>query len=186
MPLDKLFRLRMYAEVRFHYVDSVDHIGDIVELTKNKYNYEEISVDELVLKPIDDSTIGLEVKIKPQRLSLAMEKCPSYEFFVETLSATLSMLSRALTPQDIINIGVQGLYLYSVDSIQKFSQVVSSWSKNYSAMDPSSVGISDLGVNVALSKEGIRMNIMCRLLPLEQVYAFFPNNDGQIDSNFNL
>ncbi|HEX3046396.1 MAG TPA: hypothetical protein VHY08_16690, partial [Bacillota bacterium] len=47
-------------------------------------------------------------------------------------------------------------------------------------------GISDLGVNVALSKEGIRMNIMCRLLPLEQVYAFFPNNDGQIDSNFNL
>jgi hypothetical protein len=176
----------MYAEVRFHYVDSVDHIGDIVELTKHKFNYEEISVDEIVLKPIDDSTLGLEVKIKPQRLSLVMDKCPSYEFFVETLSGTLSMLSRALTPQDIINIGVQGLYLYSVDSIQKFSQVVSSWSKNYSAMEPSSVGISDLGVNVALSKEGIRMNIMCRLLPLEQVCAFFPNNQDQIDSNFNL
>ena len=176
----------MYAEVRFHYVDSVDHIGDIVALSQNKFNFEDVTTDEIVLKPKEVIAGGYEIRIKPQRLFFQMDKCPSYDFFVETLSNNLAMLSKALTPKDIICIGVQGLYLYPIDSLQNFSQAVTAWSKSYSAMDPASVGISDLGVNVLFNKEGLRISVMCRLVPNDQVDAFFPDHGGEISSDFNL
>ncbi len=186
MPVDKLFKLRMYAEVRYSYKDSVDHISELKELTKDVFDLENITLDEFVLKPKDQLLGNWEIRIRPRRLVFTMDACPAYDFFVSVLESNLDIISKVLTPQEVLNIGVQGYYLYSINSIEDFSEMVISWSQNYSVTEPDSVGISDLGVHVFFKEETLSINILCNFLTRDQAAHLFANNDQSLISDLNL
>jgi len=186
MPVDKLFKLRMYAEVRFSFKDSLDHFADLRELTKDMFECETVTAEEVVLKQKEQLLGYWEIRIKPRRLSFMMDSCPSYDFFVRILESNLDILSKMITPQEVLNIGVQGYYLYSINSLEDFSEVVSSWSQSYTAMVPDAVGISDIGVNVFFKEESLSVNILCNFLSRDQAAHFFLNEDQTLISDLNL
>lgn len=186
MAVDKLFKLRMYAEVRFSYKDSIDPIFELKELTKNTFDCEEITSDEMILKQKEQMVGSWEIRIKPHRLIFAMDSCPSYEFFVSILQSNLDVVSAVITPQEVLSIGVQGYYVYSINSIEDFSKVVSSWSQGYSSMSSESIGISDMGVSVFFMEEALSVNILCNFLSRDQASRIFPNDDHNFISDLNL
>ncbi len=186
MLADKIFKLRMYAEVRYTYKNSVDYMGELKELTKDLYDIEAINPDEFLLKRKDKMAEDWEIRIKPNRLTFTMDSCPSYEYFVEMLQSNLNVISKVITPQEVLGIGVQGYYLYSINSIEDFSQVVTSWSQNYADKDPDSVGISDIGVSVFLKEDKLNICIMCSFLSQEQATRLFPKEDRGLISELNL
>jgi hypothetical protein len=186
MPVDKLFKLRMYAEIRYSYKDSIDHIGELKELTKDLFDFENITFDEFIIKPRDQLLGNWEIRIRPRRLTFAMDSCPTYDFFVAALEYNLDIISKVLTPQEVLSIGVQGYYLYSVNSLEDFSEVVTSWSQNYSVAEPDSIGISDLGVNVFFKEETLAINISCNFLTRDQAINLFGNDNQNLISDLNL
>lgn len=186
MVVDKLFKLRMYAEVRFSYKESVDPIFELKELTKNTFDYEEITSDEMILRQKEQMQGDWEIRIKPRRLVFTMDNCPSYDFFVSILESNLDIVSTVITPQEVLNIGVQGYYMYSINSLEDFSEIVSSWSQNYVSVGSDSVGISDIGVNVFLKEDTLSVNILCNFLSREQAARLFPNDDHNLLSELNL
>jgi hypothetical protein len=186
MSVDKLFKLRMYAEVRFSYKDSVDPLLELKELTRNTFDCEEISSDEMVLKPKEQLQGNWEIRIKPRRLTFTMDSCPSYDIFVSTLESSMDVISKVITPQEVLNIGVQGYYMYSINSLEDFSEVVLSWSQNYTVMSSDSVGISDIGVNVFLKEDTLSVNILCNFLSRAQALQIFPSDDPNLISDLNL
>ena len=186
MAVDKLFKLRMYAEVRFSYKESVDPIFELKELTKNTFDCEEVTSDEMILRQKEQMLGSWEIRIKPRRLVFTMDSCPSYDFFVSILESNLDIVSTVITPQEVLNIGVQGYYVYSINSLEDFSEVVSSWSQNYTTIGPDSVGISDVGVNVFFKEDTLSVNILCNFLSRDQVVRFFPNDNHDLISELNL
>lgn len=176
----------MYAEVRFSYKDSVDPLAELKELTKNRFDCEEVASDEIILKPKEQLQGSWEIRIKPRKLLFTMDSCPSYDFFVSILESNLDIVSVVITPQEVINIGVQGYYLYTINSLEDFSNVVSSWSQNYAAMSPDSVGISDIGVNVFFKEDTLAVNILCNFLSRDQASRFFTMDDYNSISELNL
>jgi hypothetical protein len=186
MAVDKLFKLRMYAEARFSYKDSVDPIFELKELTKNTFDCEEITSDEMILKEKEQMLGSWEIRIKPHRLIFTMDSCPSYDFFVSVLQSNLDVVSAVITPQEVLNIGVQGYYMYSINSIEDFSEVVSSWSQGYNSVSSEAVGISDIGVNVFFMENALSVNILCNFLSRDQASRIFPNDDNHLISDLNL
>jgi hypothetical protein len=186
MAIDKLFKLRMYAEVRFSYKDSVDPLAELKELTRNTFDCEEVTSDELVLKQKEPVPESWEIRIKPRRLIFTMDSCPSYDFFVSILETTMDTVSSVITPQEVLNIGVQGYYMYSINSLEDFSEVVSSWSQSYTTIGSDSVGISDIGVNVFFKEDTLSVNILCNFLSRDQAARFFPHDDPCLISDLNL
>jgi hypothetical protein len=186
MAVDKLFKLRMYAEVRFSYKESVDPLLELKELTKNQFDCEEITSDELILRQKEQLLGSWEIRIKPRRLIFTMDSCPSYDFFVSVLESHMDIVSTVITPQEVLNVGVQGYYMYSINSLEDFSDIVSSWSQNLGSTDPDSVGISDIGVNVFLKEDTLSINILCNFLTRDQAMRLFPNDNQSLISDLNL
>lgn len=183
MPLNKLSKLRMYAEVRYHSKESLDSLTDVEDLTKD-YSMKKINKDEIHLIQKNNSN-NAEIRVKPSRFLFVMDPCPSYEFFVEVLEDNIKRISSFLPLKDIVCTGVQGYYLYPIDSIQEFSTVVASWSGSY--MDENTtMQISDIGVSVYFREENIKININCRFITSGGAKEYFPKDDQNIIQNMNL
>lgn len=176
----------MYAEVRFSFLDSTTHMEDLEGVVKELYRTEYITKDELLLKESEPLLGPWEMRVKPQRIFFTMDSCPSYDYFGDVLENHLKTMAKVLTPKEIINSGVQAYYLYPIDSLQDFSEVVTLWSDSYIQNKSSVVGISDLGVNVFFKEESLKVNINCKVLNDTQAKGYFPETGGKPVAQLNL
>lgn len=183
MPLNKLSKLRMYAEVRYHSKDSLDSLIDDEDLANN-YLIKKINNEEVHLTHKKNASIA-EIIVKPSRFLFVMDPCPRYEIFVEILEENIKKISPVLPLKEIVCTGVQGYYLYPIDSIQEFSDVVASWSGSY-LDENTSMQISDIGVTVFFREENIKINIYCRFITSGGAKEYFPKDDQNIIANMNL
>lgn len=186
MAVDKLSKLRMYAEVRFSFLDSTIHMEDLENIVKELYHTEYITKDELLLKENEPLLGPWEMRVKPQRIFFIMDSCPSYDYFGDVLESHLKTMAKVLTPKEIISSGVQAYYLYPIDSLQDFSEVVTLWSNSYIRNKSSVVGISDLGVNVFFKEESLKVNINCKFLDDTQARGYFPETGAKPVAQLNL
>lgn len=190
MQLDKLFRLRMYAEVRFGFSDASDQT-ELEDSIRKIFTAHEITMetkDDVLVREKKGVADVWEARIKPPRYYFAVESCTSYEHFVELLQQNLQKLSVLISPREVLIIGVQGYFWYGLNSVQDFFQVASSWSSSYQEL-PSrdlSVNISDIGVNVYFREEALKISIACKFLKKKESQEFFPGEWRKINKEMGL
>ncbi|MGE5583692.1 MAG: hypothetical protein ACM3X9_14325 [Bacillota bacterium] len=183
-----LSNMRMFAEMKCSFVEPFDNLGQVIDLEAQKLELRDINKDEFVVKPNDPSSPDYwEIKLsRLKKFVFTMNSCNNYEHFVEALEGIIKSFSRYLTPADIVAMGVQGDYLYPVSSLQEFSQLVFAWSDNYIADEYSQVEIYDLGVDVFFRKDGLKINITCKLVPKAELDKYFPAVDPGKVQEINL
>lgn len=171
---EKLFKWQMYVEIHIFYNDAVDRLQEILSANRGKFSSITKDKEEFILKQKGNSSEEWVLKIGPRNLSFTMDSCPSYERFIEALESNLTIFSAILTPNEIVNMGVRGNYLYPISSIQEFSQLACDWSGDYTVDKKNLVQINDIGVNVDFREGSLKVNIICEFLTREKAKEFFP------------
>lgn len=184
----KLSNMRMFAELGCTYVEEIENFAEIINLTDNNLLYSSIDKDEFQLKPRDANVLkDWEIRLfRKKRFTFAMDSCTHYDHFVEVLEIILHKINTFLTPSEIVTMGVQGHYLYSLNSLQEFSQLVFAWSGSYLYEEETAVEINDLGVKVFFEKDSLKVNIICKLAPGEEISQYFPGADLSKMPDLNL
>ena len=177
--------LRMYAEVRSSLIDSVDSMKDLAEEMQKKFIIIKEDQDELVLKEINQTSTGLELKIAPRKIFFKVNFCRDYHQFIKALESNLKIISRQVIPKEIISIGVQGCYLYPIASFQEFSQLAFSWTGKYINSD-SLLEINDLGVSVYFREGSLKVNLDCRIMTYDQTDQYFSGLEADTIAKLNL
>lgn len=177
--------LKMYAEVRSSLIDSVDSMKDLAAEMQEKFIVIKEDQDELLLKEVDQTSTGIEIKISSRKIFFKMNSCRDYHQFIKALETNLKIISRQVTPKEIICIGVQGCYLYPITSFQEFSQLAFSWTGKYINSD-SLMEINDLGVSVYFREGSLKVNLECRIMAQDQTGEYFPGLEADTVAKLNL
>ena len=177
--------LRMYAEVRSSLMESVDSLKDLAEELRKEFVVIQEEEDQLILEGNPEATDKIEIKVAPRRIHFRMNSCPDYHQFIKVLETNFKLMSHQIIPKDIINIGVQGCYLYPIASFQEFSQLAFSWTGKY-FNSHSMMEINDLGVTVYFREGSLKVNLACRIMTQDQIGEYFPGVNNDTVAQLNL